>query len=294
MEGDLAEQSPYPATFHAADVAAQSAQCWYLRLSAFRLLALVAVAALAASAGLIDQWSAYIALAPIVVALFAEIILMARRFERRWYQARAVAESAKTLTWRYQVGGRPLGLRMADREADAELIARLRSLITEFRELSLPATNQDQVTERMRGLRSSLLKDRIAAYKKGRIEDQRAWYANKAKWNGRRADLYQAGLIAIELAAFGTAMVTALLGLSMSLYSLLAALAVAGVGWLQIRQHRSTADSYALASHELSAINSALDSVDGEDDWEDFVDHAEGAIAREHTLWLTSNWRITL
>ena len=96
------------------------------------------------------------------------------------------------------------------------------------------------------------------------------------------------------MAAFGTALVTALLGLSISLYSLLAALAVAGVGWLQIRQHRSTADSYALASHELGAINSTFDSVDGEDVWEEFVDQAESAISREHTLWLASNRRITL
>ena len=166
MEDDLVEQSPYPAMFHAADVAAQSAQRWYLRLSACRLWALVAVAALAASVSLIDQWSAYIALVPIGVALFAEIILMARRLERRWYQARAVAESAKTLTWRYQVGGRPLGLRMTDGEADAELIARLRALLAEFRDLSLPATNQDQVTAEMRRLRSSPLRERIAVYKR--------------------------------------------------------------------------------------------------------------------------------
>ena len=146
----------------------------------------------------------------------------------------------------------------------------------------------------MRRLRSLPLKKRIAAYKKGRIEDQRAWYADKAEWNRKRADWYQAGLIFIELAAFGTALVTALLGLSISFYSLLAALAVAGVGWLQIRQHRSTADSYALASHELGAINSTFDSVDGEDAWEDFVDQAEEAISREHTLWLASNRRITL
>lgn len=101
-------------------------------------------------------------------------------------------------------------------------------------------------------------------------------------------------MIVIELAAFGTALVTALLVLSISFYSLLAALAVAGIGWLQIRQHRSTADSYALASHELGAINSTFDSVDGEDAWEEFVDQAEGAISREHTLWLASNRRITL
>ena len=294
MEDELVERFPYPAVFHAADAASQSAQRWFLRLSACRLWALVAVAALAALASLIDQWAAIVALAPISVALFAEIVLLARRPERRWYQARAVAESAKTLAWRYQVGGRPLGRRMTDDEADTELIARLRALLSEFRDLALPAPNQDQVTSTMRKLRSSPLEERMKAYREERIEDQRAWYSHRADWNRRRSDWYQVGLIIIELAAFGMALFTALQGLSVSVYSLLAALAVAGVGWLQIKQHRSMADAYSIASHELAAINSTIDSVSGEDAWEEFVHQAEDAISREHTLWLASNRSIAL
>ena len=290
----MVERFPYPAVFHAADAASQSAQRWFLRLSACRLWALVTVAALAALASLIDQWSAIVALAPISVALFAEIVLLSRRPEQRWYQARAVAESAKTLAWRYQVGGGPLGRRITDDEADTELIARLRALLNEFRDLALPATNQDQVTSTMRRLRSSPLDERMKAYKEGRIEDQRAWYSHRADWNRRRSDWYQVGLIIIELAAFGMALFTALQGLSVSVYSLLAALAVAGVGWLQIKQHRSMADAYSIASHELAAINSTVDSVSGEDAWEEFVHQAEDAISREHTLWLASSRRITL
>ena len=291
---DLAGQFPYPAIFHAADIASRSAQRLFLRLSACRLWALVAVAAIAALAGFIDRWSAYIALAPISIAIFAEIILWTQRPERRWYQARAIAESAKTLAWRYQVGGRPLGRRITDEEADAELIARLRDLLKEFRDLAFPATKQDQVTTAMRKLRSMPLHQRMVAYRKGRIEDQRTWYANRAERNRKCADQYQAGLVFIELAAFSTALLTALLGLSVNVYSLLAALAVAGVGWLQIKQYRSTADSYALASHELAAINSTFDTVDGEDAWEEFVDRAEEAISREHTLWVASNSRRSL
>ena len=106
--------------------------------------------------------------------------------------------------------------------------------------------------------------------------------------------MYQIGLIVIELAAFGMALVTALQGLSVSVYSLLAALAVAGVGWLQIKQHRSMADAYSIASHELAAINSTIDSIEREGAWEEFVHQAEDAISREHTLWLASNRRVTL
>ena len=290
----MTEQLPYPALFHAADTASESAQRWFLGLSAFRLWALVAVAVLAALTGVIGQWSAFIALAPIGVALFAEIMLAARRPERKWYQARAVAESAKTLAWRYQVGGRPLGRRLTDAEADTEIIARFRGLLREFDQLGLPPAQEDQVTQGMRIFRSLPLEERIEGYRKGRIQNQLEWYADKANWNQRRADWYQAGLIIIELAALCVALITAVQGFSIGVYSLLAALAVAGVGWLQIKQFRSMADAYAVASHELAAINSTFDSVDGEDTWEDFVDQAEEAISREHTMWLASNGRITL
>ena len=290
----MTEHTPsYPALFHAADTASESAQRWFLRLSACRLWALVAVAALAALTSIIGQWSAFLALAPIGIALFAEIMLMSRRPERRWYQARAVAESAKTLAWRYQVGGRPLGRRLTDAEADVEIIARFRRLLREFDQLELPPAQEDQVTEGMRRLRSLPLEERITGYQKDRIQNQLEWYANKSSWNQRRANWYQAGLIVIELAALCMALVSALQGLSIGVYSLLAALAVAGVGWLQIKQHRSMGNAYAVASHELAAINSTFHTVDGEEAWEDFVDQAEEAISREHTMWLASNGRIT-
>ena len=143
---------------------------------------------------------------------------------------------------------------MRDAEADAEIIARIRGLLEEFRELGLPPAQKDQVTPRMRTLRSLPLDERIAEYQKDRIQNQLEWYANKANWNRKRADWYQFGLIAIELVAFGVAVFTAVSGFSVSAYAVLSALAVAGVGWLQIRQHRTTADAYALASHELAAI----------------------------------------
>ena len=290
----MSESSPYPAIFHAADDASLSSQRWFLRLSACRLWALVVVAALAAFAVLLDHWTAVIALAPIGIAVFVEVLLLTWRPDRRWYQARAVAESAKTLAWRYEVGGRPLGRRLRDDEADAELVARLRGLLGQFHNLSLPPTLQDQITPRMRRLRSLPLRERMAEYQSGRIQDQQAWYASKADWNEKRATWYQVGLVVIELAAFAMAILTAVYGFSVSSYSILAAFAVAGVGWLQIKQHRSMADAYSLASHDLAAINSTIDSVDGEHAWEEFVDKAEDAISREHTLWLASNRRTTL
>lgn len=183
---------------------------------------------------------------------------------------------------------------MRDDEADAEVVARLRGLLGAFHDLSLPPTHQDQITPRMRRLRSLPLRERMTEYQQLRIQEQRTWYAGKAEWNGQRATWYQIGLVVIELGALVTAILSAAYGLPVGAYSILAAVAVAGVGWLQIKQHRSMADAYSLASHDLGAINSTIDAVDCESAWEEFVDQAEDAISREHTLWLGSSRRVAL
>ena len=285
----IESHQPYPALFHAADKASASAQRWYLGLSGCRLSALLIVAATVALAGPYGQLAAIVALVPISTAVICEVILLIKRPEQLWYRSRAVAESTKSLAWRYQVGGRPIGLRVNQVKADLEMTERLRKVLDEFHDLELPPAHQEQVTPQMRKLRSLPLKERIAAYGKDRINDQRAWYAAKSDWNRRRANQFQIGLIVIELAAFATAIVVAFAGTTLGAYSLLSALAIAGVGWLQIKQFRSLANSYAVASHELAAISSTIGSINREEDWGEFVDRAEEAISREHTLWLASN-----
>ena len=280
---------PYPALFHAADRASVSSQRWYLTLSASRLWALIVVAALAAITSLIDEWSAAIALAPIIVAVFCELFLLVKRPDRIWYQARALAESVKTLAWRFQVRGRPFGFRMTDAEAGAELAGRVQSLLREFNDLGLPPALHDQVTPEMRRLRSVPLEERISAYRTGRIMEQQTWYATKADWNQKWAVRYQVGLVVFELAALSTAILSVVYGLPISFYSIFSALAVAGVGWLQIKQHHSLANSYSVASHELAAVSSTISSVKSEEAWEDFVQQAEEVISREHSLWSATN-----
>jgi conflict system pore-forming effector with SLATT domain len=43
-----------------------------------------------------------------------------------------------------------------------------------------------------------------------------------------------------------------------------------------------------VASQELSTISGQVDLTTTEEDWAHFVDQAEEAISREHTLWRAS------
>jgi hypothetical protein len=55
--------------------------------------------------------------------------------------------------------------------------------------------------------------------------------------------------------------------------------------WLQTKQHQVLAHAYAVTAQELSSIRSLIQWQESESDWSAFVDDAETAISREHTLW---------
>ena len=108
-----------PPFFTAADTASGNAQKATLMSSRLRLLGAI-VAAFGGSftflIGKLDIWAA-VALLGFLVALGSEVFITIARPERRWYQARAGAESVKTLSWRYAVGADPFFLSLPGDEA---------------------------------------------------------------------------------------------------------------------------------------------------------------------------------
>jgi hypothetical protein len=102
-----------PGIHDAADHASGQGQRLYLRLSAIRLIALLLAAVVGAAAivctGL--AWLGWLVVLCFVAAAFSEVALIAFQPERDWYAGRAIAESTKTLAWRYAVGWRVPGER---------------------------------------------------------------------------------------------------------------------------------------------------------------------------------------
>ena len=105
------------------------------------------------------------------------------------YDGRAAAESAKTLIWRYLVGGNPFGLtEVSEEEAERLLLHRFRQIAAELRGAHLVPISDaaDQIGPALRRVRSLPLEERRALYRSGRIDAQHAWYRGKARWNERR------------------------------------------------------------------------------------------------------------
>jgi hypothetical protein len=276
-----------PTLFRDADRDSIAGQRQYIRATATRLWAVVlaAIAAICSDllmAGDVEIFG-LVAAAFFVVALGVEVWLLADRPERDWFDGRALAESAKTLSWRFAVGGAPF--QVDDADASRRLREELANLLEDAPEINILPSGTDVVTDKMVELRNQSAEVRRRSYIESRILDQQTWYAGKAEFNARRAKLWKLVLIALEFMGVLLALVKAFGYLHVDIASVTAAAIAGGAAWLGVKQHESLARSYTFASHELALIASRLQDVSDERAWAVEVADAEEAISREHTMW---------
>ena len=200
---------------------------------------------------------------------------------------RALAESTKTLAWRYAVGGAPFPADLPLGEAQIRFLARLRELLRDAPATSLTPMGSAAVTDAMNDLRGRDFAARKQAYIRHRVEDQLQWYTAKAQGNVVRARRWRLLLIAVE----GLGLTAAVLRLTDVLHFDLAGVARGHSGCrlgvvrgpavrdagprLHLRRHRAERRPRpAEPDHDAS--------------WAQEVSDAEEAISREHTMWRAS------
>jgi len=281
-----------PAFYQSANLASLNGQKQFLRYFRARLVALLVAAVGGAVAWRIDDFApgAAVAVVFFLAALAIEYLLSHNTPERIWYEGRAAAESAKTLTWRFVVGGESFPSDLPVAPAKKQLIGNLNELLQDLEGLQLSDYDEGapQISDKMVALRSGSFEDRKALYKSERIEDQRKWYAKKSTWNGNRAHNWGIAVVVCEFGGAALGTLAAFGVLDFDILGILAAVAAAIVAWNQAKQHKTLATAYDITSQELASISSELDMVDAEADWAEFVGQAEEAISREHTLWRAS------
>ncbi|WP_315334962.1 DUF4231 domain-containing protein [Propionibacterium acidifaciens] len=221
-----------------------------------------------------------------LVVFISERITKILKLDKRWYEGRALAESAKTLSWRYAVGADPFQLELGEDEARDRLRERFGKISegVSFVRISSP---DPLVTPGMEALRKSNFEKRRDAYIKGRTENQQKWYAKKFETNSRLADGWSVFFLVAEVAALLLAAIRVIGGWNIDFAGLMASVITAGVGWTAIKQFSPLATAYSVAAKELAIQGDRLRTV-SEDDWPLVVADAEEAISREHTMWLAS------
>lgn len=281
-----------PPLHDAASTSSLSAQQRFLWATRVQLASLV----LGAVGGIVTlkpggrEIGPVVALVGFSVAVVIRTYLLGAQPTKAWYQGRAAAESVKTLAWRYAVGGHPFVVGMPQKDADELFIERCRDVLKDVSTLDVGTSGPSQITEAMRALRAAPLEQRKAAYERGRIEDQRAWYSDKANWNRRRRVTWQITVAAFEIAGLVAAIARVADWISVNVLGLAAACAAAATAWIQARQHEQLATAYALTAQELANVKDLVRHSPEDDDetWAVFVQDAEEAISREHTMWRAS------
>lgn len=274
-----------------ADRNSVEAQNLYLRLTMARLVCLV----IASIVGLVTfrragaDWAGVALVLLFALPLLIEALLLTRKPEKAWYDGRATAESAKTLAWRYMVGGNPFGMDSPD--ADSHFLRRLDAVAAQFPGIHLKASaqEQEQITATMRSFRGATLDERKSLYRTARILAQQSWYSAKAGWNDGRALKWALGLLLLEFSGVVGGVLKAAGLIEVDALGVAGGICAGAVAWVTVKQHTVLATSYAIASQELVTIASRIAAIADEAEWAEFVAQAEEAVSREHTTWRASH-----
>lgn len=281
----------FPDAFVASDAVSLAGQQRFIRSTRVQLILLVLASGAGAFSWMIeDRWDASALLAGVAftAAAILRIILLRGRPHRLWYDGRAVAESVKTLSWKYAVGGDPFVMKEATADERFEGLAR--DVVGSFDSLGdVVASSANAPTGSMRELRGKSLDERRSAYSLGRIQDQQSWYERKADWNKTRARYWGSLMLVLQVAAAIGAFLKGFDVIDIDLFGLAGAAAASAAAWLETKQHHVIARAYRVAAQELTAIADLISQQETEAEWARFVAEAEEAISREHTMWKASS-----
>jgi hypothetical protein len=281
----------YPALFLTADAASLWGQGRYLLFARLELLCIFLSAGLGAVISILGvAGSRAVATAAAVLLVAAALIRSLNRStqpNKKWFEGRAVAESVKTLTWKYMTHVSPL---QAEGSKADDVFSRDLAEILGDRTLLIPrrhalSSRMEQITPAMRRIRGLTFDERRTLYIRYRLQDQLAWYTRSSEALKRQGDLWFLGGALFEVLALAAAIFLIASPTGGNFIGLFSTAAAAAVSLSQLRADSEAADRYALAAQELSIIEPRMENAD-EKTFAECVKEAEAAISREHKMWV--------
>ncbi len=287
MESLSIQEQDFPALYRSADDLSLKSQRHFFRALRAHLVTLVVAAIFSIIS--IPHWSVAAAqLLALLCALGCSIYLFAMRPDRIWYAGRAVAESIKTITWRYVCQAEPFqGDNITARNDFQQTLKQIVEQNREVCQLLTENLDGQQFTPKMEQMRAQPLEERRATYADCRIKDQLTWYAKKAAFNRRMSQYFFWILIGVNIIAVICAALRMIyIELAFWPTDVFVAIAASILSWMQAKRFSELAASYTLASHEIGLIKEQSLLPDTHEKFSLFVGDAENAFSREHTQWV--------
>ncbi|MBC6995880.1 DUF4231 domain-containing protein [Neolewinella lacunae] len=286
----MLEYKDFPALFRTCDSYSMAAQRKYIFWFRFELLLLVTGGVVGTLDIENEQYGKYIAILAAALFLGGLVVSFYRKFEKledSWYIGRALAESIKSVTWRYAVKGEPFEETIEN--VDSIFRKMMREFIDENKEFikgNIPEDNMHAVSPKMKEIRNSSFEDRKTTYLSERVNDQLSWYRRKSNYNKKKKDVF----FGFTVIAYSLAIVTHLILISdntfLNVTSIFATVVGCLISWTTMKKYQELSQSYAVTAHEISLILESGAEINNQEDFYAFVGDAEAAFSREHTLWL--------
>lgn len=288
------DPSKFPSLYRCADDASKSAQRCYLRWVRINLGLLILgafVGSISGSDVAHKRVIQSVAATCFFLSVCTTVLLASRRWEKIWYSGRAVAESVKSLTWKFMAGADPFSVELVGADAVRQFTDTLAELMRENRHLAATFCGQHATAEyvtplmtEMRGAAVGVVRD---VYLSQRVNDQQVWYAESSAANQRYRNIWFAMLVLFQGAALATAIFLIVNPtFPWRASAVFTTLASATIAWGQLKRFQELAQAYGLAALELGFIAVRAPHVRTRADLARFVNDAETAISREHAMWV--------
>jgi hypothetical protein len=297
---DMLKQD-FPGIYASASACSAKAQKHYYSALRLELVFLLASAVIPIMG--ISHWSIALLQAVVLISALTCTLLLHQRNEkpdRIWYQARALAESIKTMTWRYVSKAEPYIAESDDAECEAQMdhlfLANINQLLKDnqlpnrYLHLSASAKN---ITDKMKELRAKPVEERQSYYLANRIEEQMHWYEKKYRLNNLLASRFSIVIAACYCAAIFLAMMRiqfpSVQGWPTGVF---VTSAVVVMSWMQAKRFSELAASYAQTGADIKHLlevmkaNERRGCMGTDQAFSNFVGDAENAFSREHTQWV--------
>jgi hypothetical protein len=278
-----------PGLYQSADKASLDAQNKYFGCLKWYLLLLVC-AAFVSYVSPLNVAGALLSASLFLVTLGILIFLRVERPDDVWYNGRAVAESVKTISWRWMMKAEPYEECERLEIVSKSFVNDLKTILQQNKSLShsLQSTDilNEPISQVMKIVRALPIQERLEVYVDQRIKNQAGWYWKKSRFNKRRAKQW----FWLSVFLHATAIAMLLYRINSPAFTLpvevVSTAAGAALTWLQAKKHNEQNSAYALAAHEIVLIKEESTSVHNEQDLSEYVVNSEAAFSREHTQWV--------
>ena len=288
------EEKDFPGLYQASDTASLQAQNNYKNIIAYDLVSMIVASALAIynyqDTGP-KLWIYVISGVLLLVSFTLTLVIRTKKFEDIWYQGRALAESCKTLTWRFITCAESFEVDLEKDIVKEKFISRLKEFSNEFKELNetlnAKTIGLPVITDKMWKIRNLNTLERKDYYIKNRINDQKNWYANKAEFNKKKySNWFMVIIVSQFISILSIAFLIKFPESNWNLVGLFTTISASALSWFQLKRHQELKQAYTTAAQELNFIQASFGNVNSDVELAEFVLDSENAISREHTLWL--------